>query len=66
MEKDLQAHLDDSREQIVEYYLPRVVANPPDAMRGQFWKIGKEEAKAWLNAELDRVFPKAEVLLLVG
>ena len=62
-EKDLQAHLDESREQIIEYYLPRVVANPPDAMRGQFWEIGEEEAKVWLNAELDRVFPKSETLI---
>jgi hypothetical protein len=33
-EKELQGHLDESRRQIVEYYLPRVVENPPDAMRG--------------------------------
>ena len=63
LEKDLHAHLDESREQIVEYYLPLVIANPPDAMRGQFWEIGEEEAKVWLNAELDRVFPKAETLI---
>ena len=61
--KDLQRDLDESREQIIEYYLPRVVENPPDAMRGQFLKFGQEEAKTWLNAELDRVFPQAKALI---
>jgi hypothetical protein len=34
VEKQLQGHLDESLKQIIEYYLPRVVENPPDAMRG--------------------------------
>lgn len=32
-------------------------------MRGQFLKFGDEEARAWLNGELDRVFPTAEALI---
>jgi hypothetical protein len=32
-------------------------------MRGQFLKFGKVEARAWLDRELDRVFPKAEALI---
>ncbi|MGH6895841.1 MAG: hypothetical protein ACREJ5_04760 [Geminicoccaceae bacterium] len=63
VEKELQSHLDESRKQIVEYYLPRVVENPPDAMRGQFLKFTEEEARVWLNAELDRVFPRADALI---
>ena len=59
----LQRKLDKSRKQVVSYYVPQVVENPPDAMRGQFPKIGKKEAKAWLNSELERVFPKARDLV---
>jgi len=43
--------------------MPLVVANPPDAMRGQFLKFEEPEARAWLAGELDRVFPKAEALI---
>lgn len=63
VEKELQGQLDESRKQIVDYYLPIVIKNPPDAMRGQFLKFGKDEARTWLNSELDRVFPRAEVLI---
>jgi hypothetical protein len=34
IEKELQGQLDESRNQIVAYYIPRVVESPPDAMRG--------------------------------
>lgn len=63
VEKELQGQLDESRKQIVEYFVDRVVASPPDAMRGQFLNFGEAEAKAWLERELDRVFPKAEALI---
>lgn len=63
VEKELQGKLDESRKQIVDYYVSRVVASPPDAMRGQFLKFGEAEARAWLERELDRVFPKAEALI---
>jgi hypothetical protein len=62
-EKELQGQLDESRKQIVDYFLPQVVASPPDAMRGQFLKFSDDEARAWLAGELDRVFPKAEALI---
>jgi hypothetical protein len=32
-------------------------------MRGQFLKFTEEEAKIWLSAELDRVFPQAGSLI---
>lgn len=63
VEKELQGQLDESRKLIVDYFVPRVVASPPDAMRGQFLKFEKAEARVWLDGELDRVFPKADALI---
>lgn len=65
VEKELQKNLDASRQQIVEYYLPRVIKSPPDALLGQLLSEAsfKEDAKRWLSAELDRVFPKAASLV---
>jgi hypothetical protein len=63
VEKELQGQLDESRKEIVDYFVPRVVASPPDAMRGQFLKSGETEARLWLDSELDRVFPKADALI---
>ena len=63
VEKELQGQLDELRKQIVDYFVPRVVASPPDAMRGQFLKFEEAEARIWLDGELDRVFPKAEELI---
>lgn len=60
---DLQGQLDASRKQIVDYFVPIVVANPPDAMRGQFLGSSEEDARAWLEGQLERVFPKAESLI---
>lgn len=59
----MKGQLDELRKQIVDYYTPNVVANPPDAMRGQFVEFEEPEARAWLESELDRVFPKAEALV---
>ena len=49
----------------MDYYLPRVVETPPDALLGQLLsgKPSKNEARQWLNAELDRVFPDAVALV---
>jgi hypothetical protein len=63
VEKDLQGHLKESRAQIIDYFLQRVIDDPPDAMRGRVITIGEKEARSWLERELDRVFPKAEVLI---
>ena len=62
---ELQEQLGESRRQIVDYYLPRVVANPPDAMLGQLLvrRPAQDDARSWLDAELDRVFPKADSLI---
>jgi hypothetical protein len=65
VEAELQKHLDESRRTIIEYYLPRVIAMPPDALLGQSLagKVSKESARWWLDVELDRVFPRAEALI---
>ncbi len=63
VEKELQVQLDELRKQIVDYFVPRVVSSPPDAMRGRYLKYGEAEAKVWLDDELDPVFPKAEALV---
>ena len=48
---------------VLHYFVRRVVASPPDAMRGQFLKFEEAEARVWLDGELDRIFPKAEELI---
>ncbi len=60
---DLQKHLNISRQQIIDYYTPRVIENPPDALRGQLLTISAVDALRWLGTELDRVFPSAESLI---
>lgn len=61
---ELQGELDRSRKQIVDYYVQRVIENPPDAMLGQLLEPTEEGARLWLDAELNRVFPDAEALIL--
>ena len=62
---ELQKHLDESRDQIIAYYLPRVVTTPPDALLGQLisGKPTEDDARCWLKDELDFVFPSAESLI---
>ncbi len=65
--KELQKHLDDSRKKIVDYYLPRVMKTPPDALLGQSisGEATEKGARQWLNNELKRVFPRAASLIRV-
>lgn len=65
VKSELKGYLEDSRRAIVDYYLPLVVQNPPDAVLGQSLsgKATNEGARAWLNKELDRVFPSVDSLL---
>lgn len=60
---ELQDKLDESRKQIIDYYTPIVVNDPPDSMRGQFLKFEEAEARTWLDHELERAFPNAEALI---
>jgi len=62
---ELKGHLQKSRDQVIEYYLPVALAKPPDALLGQSLngKPDREAVRAWLESELDRVFPQAEQLV---
>ena len=63
--KELQDHLKKSLGQVTDYYQPIVVENPPALLRGQIMtaKPTEEQAKAWLESELSRVFPESDTLL---
>ncbi len=63
--EDLQKHLDESRNTIIDYYLPLVMNEPPDVLFGRSLSGTVTEAgcRAWLDSELDRVFPNAESLI---
>ena len=65
VEGELQGHLDESRKQIVDYFLPRVIQTPPDSLLGKLIseKVSEEQACRWINLELDRVFPEAKTLI---
>ena len=65
VQANLQKHLDGSREEIVEYYLPRVLESPPDAFSGQLLtdKPTQDDARKWLRRQLNDVFPTAEELI---
>lgn len=61
---ELQKQLDESRSQIVDYYLPIVGRNPPDALLGQIsGTLTEEDARYWLDAVLQSAFPSAEDLI---
>ena len=63
--KDLQGRLNESREQIVEYYRQMTIDSPPDALLGQIPRAepSQEDARNWLSQQLDGVFPNAESLI---
>lgn len=62
---NLQKYLDESCQQIADYYLPSVMDAPPDALRARLLsgELSKEAAVRWLKKELGRVFPTAESLV---
>jgi hypothetical protein len=65
VKNELKKHLDDSREKIVNHYLPRVIESPPDSLLGQSISgiPSETDARQWLKQELDNVFPEAESLI---
>jgi hypothetical protein len=65
VEESLAQHLNDSREQLVDYFLPLVQLNPPDVLLGQITtpKPNEEQIRRWLHGELSRVFPDPSALL---
>lgn len=62
---DLQTKLDESRQQVVEYYLPLAKANPPKAVIGgsMIQPPPDEVFTRWLSRRLETAFPKAEALV---
>lgn len=64
VETELQAKLDESKKQVVDYYLPLAKENPPDALVGALISVNDAAIKAWIEEELGAVFPKAKSLIL--
>jgi hypothetical protein len=61
---ELQAQLDESRRQIVDYYLPIVMSSPPDALLGQIsGELTASDARYWLDSILQSAFPAAADLI---
>ncbi len=59
----LQDALEASKKEVISYYIPLVMANPPDELRGGVLKMTDEIAEKWLVTKLDTVFPKADDLI---
>ena len=64
--QELQEYLDNTRNQVVDYYLPIAVKTKPDALIGQslFGGPTEDDVRFWLVQELKSVFPTA--IELVG
>ncbi len=62
---DLQTKLDESRQQVVEYYLPLAKANPPKAVIGgsMIQPPPDDVFTKWLSRRLEAAFPKADALV---
>jgi len=63
VESELQKKLNDSRQQVVDYYLPRAKENKPDALDGSLLSVTDDDIRQWLEDELDAVFPSAKDLI---
>lgn len=64
IEKELQAHIDESRDAVVDFFLPAALENPPDAIIGDTMsaKPDEDDVRKWLTRILNRVFPRAKDL----
>jgi hypothetical protein len=62
---EIHEHLENSKDQVVDYYLPMFEKDPPDALMGQLLcsEPTQEDIRFWLRGELDRTFPKPEDLI---
>jgi hypothetical protein len=65
VQTELQAKLDESREQVLEYYLPLAQKNPPDALLGQLLtsQPDDKDIRNWIDSQLKGVFPAAKDLI---
>lgn len=63
MKKNLQERIDESRDQIINHYLPLVRKNPPVSLSGQVPEVTDDNAKSWLREQLERKLPESENLI---
>ena len=63
VKKDLQTKLDESRDLVVDYFLPIALAKPPDALLARVNPVNEGTVKRWLQRELEKAFPTAEKLI---
>lgn len=65
VKQELSDVLGESRQKLIEHFLPLVKASPPDVFMGRLAteKPSDDQFRAILGAELDRKFPGAEELL---
>jgi hypothetical protein len=63
VEAELQTKIDESKKEVVDYYLPLARANPPDALVGSLLQMTDEDIRGWIEEELSAVFPDAEDLI---
>ena len=65
VKEELERYFDESRNRIVDHYIPGIMKSPPDALRAQVInpEPTTEDARNWLSREIGRVFPKAESLI---
>jgi hypothetical protein len=62
---ELQTHINESKNAVVDFYLPIAIKNPPDSVIGETLgpKPGEDHVRKWLARSLDKVFPTAEQLI---
>ena len=65
VEAELQAKLDESKKQVVAYYIPLAKASPPDALLGSLLNPSTDEAsiRSWIEEVITKVFPSAKDLI---
>lgn len=65
LQETLQVQIDASKKVVINYYIGRVIEEPPDKLRVRCLglKPRREDAMAWLDWELSKVFPQAENLV---
>jgi len=65
VEQNLQTSIDDSVNKIGNYYLPLVIKNPPNKLRGALGMYADEEEEVlvWIIRQLKMVFPNAEQMI---
>lgn len=63
VKQELQTKLDESRDLVVEYFLPIALVKPPDALVARVNPVNEVTVKRWLERELEKAFPSAEKMI---